>query len=83
MSEVLTIEQLHSILGEEIVNGNGKLPVHQAYNYGDHWNTIVAPSVTTAEVAEVEYSDYHNSYKLIEEGHEPDSEEVHSVLVLD
>jgi len=79
MSEVLSIEELHSMLGEEIENGNGKLPVHHAYNYGDHHRTIVAPEVTEASVTDVEYSDYHNSHKLTED----ESEDSHQAFVIE
>jgi len=40
--------------------------VHFAYNYGDHWRTEVAPSVSRVNEGVVEYSDYHRMDKLIE-----------------
>lgn len=34
-------------------------PVAIGYNYGDHWNTTVAPSIVAVEEVVVENSEYH------------------------
>lgn len=36
------------------------MEVRISYNYGDHWNTQVAPEITTVEQVCVEPSDYHS-----------------------
>ena len=41
--------------------------VHFAYNYGDHWRTEVAPKVDRVHQGIVEYSDYHQMDKLVED----------------
>jgi len=41
--------------------------VHFSYNYGDHWRTEVAPSVSRVNEGVVEYSDYHRMDKLVGE----------------
>lgn len=40
--------------------------VHFEYNYGDHWRTHVAPSVSRVEMGLVEFSDYHRMDKVVE-----------------
>ena len=41
--------------------------VHFSYNYGDHWHTTVAPTVDSVEKGVVEYSDYHQMDKIVED----------------
>lgn len=41
--------------------------VHFAYNYGDHWNTQVAPEVTEVLEAQIIHSDYHQMPKVIDQ----------------
>ena len=41
--------------------------VHYAYNYGDHWRTQVAPAISQVFDGVVEYSDYHQMDKLVED----------------
>ena len=43
------------------------LPVHFAYNYGDYWNTTVAPEVTLVGEGRVIHSNYHNMDKVVTE----------------
>jgi len=33
--------------------------VHLSYDYGDHWHTTVAPSITKIDEGYVKRSDYH------------------------
>ena len=40
--------------------------VHFQYNYGDHWRTQVAPTVSSVEMGLVKYSDYHRMDKVVE-----------------
>ena len=60
--------------------------VHFSYNYGDHWNTQVAPTVDTVEEGVVKYSDYHRMDRLMDETEmhedEVDFEGVRHVVVL-
>ena len=63
--------------------------VHYAYNYGDHWRTEVAPKVDRVHQGIVEYSDYHQMDKLVEDEEVYDEEtgdyrtDVRKVVVLD
>ena len=41
--------------------------VHFAYGYGDHWRTTVAPAISQVCDGVVEYSDYHQMDKLVED----------------
>jgi hypothetical protein len=41
--------------------------VHIAYNYGDHWRTMVAPHVREVEEAEVKWSEYHSMPKIADD----------------
>jgi hypothetical protein len=41
--------------------------VHFAYGYGDHWRTQVAPAISQVFDGVVEYSDYHQMDKLIDD----------------
>ena len=43
------------------------MEVKVAYNYGDHWHTTVAPDVCNVEITAVEYSDYHQIDKVIDQ----------------
>lgn len=45
-----------------------------AYNYGDHWRTMVVAEPEEVDEMEVEYSDYHSMFRLtdgIEIANEP------------
>ncbi len=53
------IEQL------EYLDANAE--VHFSYNYGDHWNTNVAPTVDQVSMGVVKYSAYHSMDKLMDE----------------
>jgi len=41
--------------------------VHFAYGYGDHWRTQVAPAISQVFDGVVEYSNYHQMDKLVED----------------
>jgi hypothetical protein len=41
--------------------------VHFSYGYGDHWRTEVAPAVSSVADGVVEYSDYHQMDKLVDD----------------
>jgi hypothetical protein len=45
------------------------------YNYGDHWRTIVAPTVNSVEMGSVEYSEYHQMDKVSQDDYEDDDRE--------
>jgi hypothetical protein len=59
------LEQLQGLSDEEL-----ERDIHFAYNYGDHWNTIVASGVSLVDTAKVKYSDYHQMYTVVEEDDE-------------
>lgn len=56
----MTVAELISELKEY----DQDLPVHFAYQYGDHWRTMVAPEVTEVSEEQVKYSSYHNTTAL-------------------
>ena len=68
---------------------NPEAEVHFSYNYGDHWRTEVAPKVDRVHQGIVEYSDYHQMDKLVEDEEVYDEEtgdyrtDVRKVVVLD
>ena len=49
--------------------------VHFQYNYGDYWRTQVAHTVDRVAWGFVEYSDYHNMHKVVNEDREYEDEE--------
>lgn len=57
----------------ELESMNPDAEVHFAYNYGDHWNTIVAPEVNEVAEEYVVDSAYHSMPKVVEEGEEDNS----------
>lgn len=59
---------------EQLQQMNPNATVHFAYNYGDHWNTEVAPEVNEVDECYVSDSDYHGMPKVVEEGEEDNSE---------
>ena len=63
---------------ERLKYADPEAEVHFSYNYGDHWRTIVAPSVEIVEKGKVTYSDYHQMDQLVidkEDNEEEDGQE--------
>lgn len=56
------------------------LPIHFAYNYGDHWNTEVAKEIESIDGENVIYSSYHNSHKTV--GDTEDGDPSKEVIIL-
>jgi len=52
---------------EQLQSQNPNAEVHFSYNYGDHWQTQVAPTVDRVDLALVKYSEYHRMDKLMDE----------------
>ena len=52
---------------EILKNYDQEADVHFAYGYGDHWRTQVAPAISQVFDGVVEYSDYHQMDKLVED----------------
>ena len=52
---------------EILKNYDQEADVHFAYGYGDHWRTTVAPAISQVFDGVVEYSDYHQMDKLVED----------------
>jgi hypothetical protein len=48
--------------------------VHFAYNYGDHWRTQVAPSVSRVDEGVVEYSEYHSMDRIASEDYDDEDD---------
>jgi len=51
-----------------------------AYNYGDHWKTTVSPKVNKVDECGIRYSDYHNTYRVVDED-DKESPEEHAVVL--
>ena len=64
--------KVHELI-EELSNHDSNAEVHFSYNYGDHWRTIVAPSVTSVSEAKVTYSGYHQMDALVTDNEEDDN----------
>jgi hypothetical protein len=82
----MQVKELIEILGRY----DQEADVHFAYGYGDHWRTTVAPAISQVFDGVVEYSDYHQMDKLVEEYDDQFDEEtgnlrtdVRKVVVLD
>ena len=58
------------------------LEVRFAYCYGDYWNTEVADEVERVEEQTVGWSEYHRTYKVLENGPDEDDEKVKQVVLL-
>ena len=56
-------------------DGDQEVEVHFAYNYGDHWHTMVAPKIKYLAELPVEFSDYHRMPKLVLAGNDMDDDE--------
>ncbi len=52
---------------EQLQSMNSDTEVHFSFNYGDHWNTQVAPTVDQVSMGVVKYSAYHSMDKLMDE----------------
>ena len=61
-----------SDLIDELSNYDEDMEVMFAYDYGDHVHTTVAEGVTGVFEETVEYSEYHRSYRVIDEDEEDD-----------
>lgn len=59
----MLVKELIEILGRY----DQEADVHFAYGYGDHWRTTVAPAISQVFDGVVEYSDYHQMDKLVED----------------
>ena len=74
------------MLREALADCPDEMPVHFAYNYGDHWHTEVAPTVGSVDEGVVKYSEYHRMDRLMDENEmyeeEGDFEGTRRVVVL-
>ena len=59
----MKVSELIDILGRY----DQEADVHFAYGYGDHWRTTVAPAISQVFDGVVEYSNYHQMDKLVED----------------
>ena len=73
-------------LVEQLQSQNPDAKVHFSYNYGDHWQTQVAPTVDRVDLALIKYSEYHRMDKLMDEDNmyedEGDYEGVRRVVMI-
>lgn len=65
----MTLDELIEMLTDlrEHDDVPGDTPVYFTYNYGDYWKTQVAGEVGEVELGCVEYSSYHNMFKVAED----------------
>jgi hypothetical protein len=82
----MQVKELIEILGRY----DQEADVHFAYGYGDHWRTTVAPAISQVFDGVVQYSDYHQMDKLVEDDEDCYNEEtgdykadVRKVVVID
>ena len=54
MENTMTVGELK----EQLNQYSDDTPVYFTYNYGDHWRTEVAKSITSIEEGAIKYSDY-------------------------
>lgn len=73
------IELLKPFVDEE--NTDNELDILFGYDYGDHWHTTVAASITDVLETNVKYSNYHNMNKVVD-NEEADEEETTQVILL-
>lgn len=57
------------------------LPVVFAYDCGDHWNTIVARTISQVEVQPVSYSGYHRMNRVCDSDEEDVETAVEAVVL--
>lgn len=55
--------------------------VHFAYGAGDYWRTVVTPKVSRVFEGTVVHTDYHNTYKLVEDECDADDECINVVVI--
>jgi len=65
----MTVQELLDRMKDLAHNGQGDKEVKFAYNYGDHWRTTVAESISTVNECQVKYSDYHGMDRIVEENY--------------
>ena len=54
-----------------------------SYPSGDYWGTTLAGSVDIVDIADVKYSDYHGTHKVVENnGEEDDDNETQEVILI-
>jgi hypothetical protein len=74
----MNVKELISRLKQE----DPKAEVHFAYNYGDHWDTEVAPVVESVDQSEVVFSDYHSMDKLVDPEEDDDDDRTRRRVVV-
>jgi hypothetical protein len=65
----MKVTELRDLLETLEATGHGETEVMFAYNYGDHWRTQVAVTISDATEELVTYSDYHSMNKVVESGY--------------
>lgn len=58
-----------------------EMTVHTAYDFGDYWNTQVAPKVGQVEPAQVAWSEYHCMPRIVER--EDDDQDAYDAKTLE
>ena len=83
----MTVNELIEKLKElkEIGDLDGSESVHAAYNYGDHWDTMVAKKIRKVRQDIVTHSSYHDMDRVVlpEDEAEHESNELKSVCLLE
>jgi hypothetical protein len=71
----MTVSELISLLQQE----NPDADVHYAHGSGDHWRTTLCPTVDKVDEGFITFTDYHRTFKLIED---QDEDDVRTVVVI-
>ena len=89
IEQAMTIQDMINML-EGLKNEHGPdMPVVFEYQSGDHWRTMVAQPATDMNPGTVEYSSYHQKFKIDESDDNEDPEtaedrdtESHRVIII-
>ena len=67
LEDFLTVDELIEKLMKVQQEGNGNMPVAFTYPSGDHWQTEIASPIDDVAYGLVEYTEYHISFKVVDE----------------
>ena len=69
---------------ERLQQENPDDEVHHSYSSGDYWGTVLSSEVDSVQVGQVRYSEYHRTYKVVEDDRydEEDTEDIKGVVIL-
>lgn len=77
----MNVNELADLLEELKAQGHGEKSVMFGYDYGDHWHTSVAATLSTSELVFVKYSNYHSMHKVLDEDGNADGHGIQVILL--